>query len=95
VFRFSFSNHLSQATKSMAKGSFLIGLFLIGFGMLVFVLRDLFALLAAGLFFLAGFSAIGYAIKLFIATYRTNKNASDPHNAYRKNVQIHIEENIQ
>ena len=78
----------------MAKGSLLIGLFLIGFGMLVFILRDIFALLAATVFFLAGFSAIGYAIKLFIAIHRTNKNHSHPQNAYRKNVQIHIEDDF-
>ena len=76
----------------MAKGSFVLGLLLIGFGALVFILRDLFAFLAAAIFFLAGFSAISYSIKLLITMHKMKKNISNPHNAYRENVQIHIED---
>ena len=83
------SNHFSQATKGFAKGSFFMGLFLIGLGMLVFVLRDIFAFLAAGIFFLAGFSAIGYSIRLLIAARRMGKSSKD---GYRENVQIHYRE---
>lgn len=43
VFRFFLSEQASQATKGLAKGSLVLGLLLIGFGMLVFVLRDIFA----------------------------------------------------
>jgi hypothetical protein len=75
-----------EAGKSIAKGSLLLGLFLIGFGMLVFILRDIFAFLAAAVFFMAGFSAIGYAIRIFWASRRRTK----PEDAYRDNVQIHI-----
>ena len=86
MLRFFFSQDMaSQVTKGMAKGSLVTGLFLIGFGMLVFVLRDLFAFLAAAIFFMAGFSAIGYAIKLFLIS---GKNKSDD-SAYRENVKIH------
>ena len=86
----SYSNIFSQGTKSLAKGSFFLGLFLIGFGMLVFILRDLFALLAAAIFFLAGFSAIGYAIKLFISARNIGRTTnSEP---FRDNVQIHYSE---
>jgi hypothetical protein len=94
VLRFFFSNQMSQATKGLAKGCLLAGLFLIGFGMLVFILRDLFALLAAGVFFLAGFSSIIYGIKLFAAARKMNKGTSGPHEGYRENVQIHIEEHF-
>jgi len=90
--RFFFSNHVSQATKGLAKGSLILGLLLIGFGMLVFVLRDLFALLAAAIFFIGGFSAIGYGIKLFIAAHRMGRDISDTDGAYRKNVNIRAEE---
>jgi hypothetical protein len=85
------SNLFSQATRKMAKGSFFTGLFLIGFGMLVFVLRDLFAFIAAAIFFMAGFSAIGYAIKLFWATRQIGK-PGDSSDGYRDNVRIHYHE---
>ena len=44
-------NPFRQATQGLAKGALITGLFLIGFGMLVFVLRDLFAFIAAAIFF--------------------------------------------
>lgn len=76
---------MREAGRNLAKGTLILGLFLIGFGMLVFVLRDLFAFLAAAVFFMAGFSAIGYAIRIFWATRRMKP----PHNQYRENVEIH------
>ena len=81
-------NPFQQATAGMARGTLVIGLLLIGFGMLVFILRDLFAFLAAALFFMAGFSAIGYAIKLFLIQHKMKK--SD--NVYREGVEIHFNE---
>jgi hypothetical protein len=92
VFRFFFSEQASQATKGLAKGSLALGLLLMGFGMLVFILRDIFALLAAAVFFIGGFSAIGYAIRLFVASHRMKKGGSSPDGAYRENVNIRIEE---
>jgi len=92
LLRFIFSNQVSQATKGLAKGSLVLGLLLIGFGMLVFILRDLFALLAAAIFFIGGFSSIGYAIKLFIAAHRMRKGGSGPDGAHRENVNIRVEE---
>jgi hypothetical protein len=81
-------NPFREATRGLAKGSLITGLMLIGFGMLVFILRDLFAFLAAALFFVAGFSAMGYAIRLFILQHKMK----NPDDAYRKNVQIHYED---
>ena len=89
MFRFFMQDGISQATKGLAKGSFFFGLVLIGFGMLVFVLRDIFAIIAAGIFFLAGFSAICYGCKLFWAVRKFNRSAPSSENAYRENVQIH------
>ncbi len=89
MFRFFMQDDISRATKGIAKGSFFFGLLLIGFGMLVFVLRDIFAIIAAGIFFLAGFSAIGYGCKLFWAARKFNRTPGSSENAYRKNVQIH------
>ncbi|HDS85450.1 MAG TPA: hypothetical protein ENN97_09690 [Phycisphaerales bacterium] len=89
MFRFFYrGDPFSQAAKSLAWGAFITGLLLIGFGMLVFILRDLFAFLAAAIFFLAGFSAIGYAVRLMIARH-TMKNSD---NLYRDNVEIHFDD---
>lgn len=89
MLRFFFSNSFQQASKAIAKGSIVTGLLLIGFGMLVFVLRDIFAFLAAGVFFLAGLSSIFYGIRIFFASM---KKPSQDEEAYRRNVQIHIED---
>lgn len=86
MFRFFVrGNPFSQATGTMAKGSLVTGLLLIGFGMLVFILRDIFAFLAAAIFFMAGFSAIGYAVRLWIVQYKLKKSDQE----FRQNVQIH------
>jgi hypothetical protein len=81
-------NPFRQATRGLAKGSLITGLFLIGFGMLVFVLRDLFAFIAAAIFFLAGFSAIAYAIRLFILQWKMRNDKS----VYREGVEVHFED---
>ena len=81
---------MREAGKSIAKGALALGLFLIGFGMLVFVLRDLFAFLAAVIFFMAGFSSIWYAIRIFWST----RQMKPPHNQYRENVEIHRDEDF-
>jgi len=85
---FFHGNSFREATKGMAKGALVTGLILIGLGMLVWVLREIFALIAMIIFFMAGFSAIGYSIRLFILQHKM-KNTD---NAYRKNVQIRMEE---
>ena len=90
MFRFD-SNLFSQATRGMAKGSFFTGLLLIGFGMLVFVLRDVFAIIAAAIFFMAGISAILYSIKLFWVSSQMRKSG-DSRDGHRDNVQIHYRE---
>lgn len=74
MFRIFIKDPFSQATGAMAKGALIVGLLLIGFGLLVFVLRDLFAFIAAAIFFMAGFSAIGYAIRLWIIQYKLRKS---------------------
>lgn len=91
MFRMFFQGDpMRQATRGLAKGAFVTGLLLIGFGMLVFILRDLFAFLAAALFFMAGFSAIGYAVRLFLLQRRMKDR--DDTGPCRHNVQIHYEE---
>jgi hypothetical protein len=88
-FRF-YSNAVSQASRNFAAGIFVVGLMLIGFGFLIYILRDLFAVLFAGVFCLAGVGCGITAFKIFLFQRRIDQaNPSDP---YRENVRIHIEE---
>jgi hypothetical protein len=86
MFQFFFSRPVEQQVgRTLVRGSLFGGLLLIGFGMLVFILRDLFAFLAAAVFFIAGFSAIGYAIRTWILLLKMKRFGNDG----RENVRIH------
>ena len=87
-FRF-YTNTVSQASKSFASGLFIVGLLLIGFGYLVFVLRDLFALLAAAVFVIAGAGCGITALKIYLFQRRIDRASADE--PYRENVRIRIE----
>lgn len=87
MFRFFFiKDPFRQAGRSLAVGALLTGLFLIGFGLLVFVLRDLFAFLAAAVFFAAGFTTLGYALRVYWLTRQMDREQK----SYRENVEIHF-----
>ena len=88
-FRF-YSNAVSQASRNFAAGLFIVGLLLIGFGFLVYVLRDLFAVLFAAVFCIAGVGCGITALKIFLFQRRLDK--VDSNEPYRENVRIHIEE---
>ena len=90
-FRF-YTNAISQASRNFAAGLFITGLLLIGFGFLVYILRDLFAVLAAIVFFVAGVGCGITAVKIFWAQHKLDKMNSDDPQGYRENVRIHIEE---
>jgi len=92
-FRF-YTNAISQATRSIASGIFILGLLLIGFGFLVYVLKEVFAILAAIIFSVAGAGCLITAVKIFWAQRKLDKIDSDDSQDYRKNVQIHIEEHF-
>jgi hypothetical protein len=87
-----YANAISQASKRAAAGLFITGLLLIGFGLLVYILRDLFAILAAIIFFVAGVGCAVTAAKILLAQRRFKKAGRDDSGLYRENVQIHIEE---
>lgn len=91
MFRF-YTNAISQATRKMATGIFIVGLLLIGFGVLILALPELFAMLAALIFFIAGAGFAGTAIKIYLAQRKADKLTSDGSNDYRENVRIHIED---
>ena len=91
-FRF-YNNVISQASRNFAAGLFITGLLLIGFGFLVFVLRDLFAFLAFIVFFVVGIGCGTTAIKIFLAQRKLDKIDSDNGTMdFRRNVRIHIED---
>lgn len=84
---------ISQASRNFAAGLFITGLLLIGFGFLVYVLRDLFAVLASIVFFVCGVGCGITAIKIFLAQRELDKMSSDEGmTGYRRNVRIHTEE---
>jgi hypothetical protein len=84
---------ISQASRNFAAGLFITGLLLIGFGFLVYVLRDLFAVLASIVFFVCGAGCAITAIKIFLAQRELDKMSSDEGmTGYRRNVRIHTEE---
>jgi hypothetical protein len=91
MFRF-YTNAVSQASRSIATGIFTVGLLLIGFGILILALPELFAMLAAVIFFIVGAGCGVTAIKIFLAQRQIDKINSDDSQGYRENVQIHIED---
>jgi hypothetical protein len=89
-FRF-YTNMMSQASRSMASGILVVGLLLIGFGALIAALPELFAYLAAAVFFVAGAGCSAVAIKILWVQWRLDRMvAPDGSDAYRKNVRIHL-----
>jgi tellurite resistance protein TehA-like permease len=88
-FRF-YSNAVSQASRNFAAGLFIVGLLLIGFGFLVYVLKDLFAILFAAVFCIAGVGCGITALKIFLFQRKLDQaNLDEP---YRENVRIHLKE---
>jgi hypothetical protein len=91
-FRF-YSSLFSQASRTAALGILVIGLLLIGFGMLIMALPELFALLAAAVFFIGGLGCAATALKLLWAQRQFRKFTSDDNlSTYRQNVRIHTGE---
>jgi len=90
-FRF-YTNAISQASRTIAAGIFIVGLVLIGFGFMIYLLPRFFATLAAAVFFIAGLGCGITAVKIFLAQRHLDKISTDDSQDYRKNVKIHIEE---
>jgi hypothetical protein len=89
MFRFFVhGNPFRQAAKDAAKVSLFLGVFLIGLGLLVWLLKEIIAIVFMIIFFMAGFSAIGYAIRLFFAQWKMRKDKA----VYREGVEVHFED---
>ena len=90
-FRF-YTNAISQASRNFAAGLFIVGLLLVGFGSLIIAFSEIFAFLAAMIFFIAGIGCAITAVKIFWTQRQLGKLTRDDSQAYRRNVQIHVEE---
>lgn len=90
-FRF-YTNAISQASQKLGAGVFITGMLLIGFGFLIWVLRELFAMLFAVLFCIAGIGCIVTAVKIFCAGRKIGKSGEAEE--YRENVTIHTRDDF-
>jgi hypothetical protein len=90
-----YTNVLSQASRSVASGIMVVGLLLIGFGVVIVALPQVFAYLAAGVFFVAGLGCAATAIKILWAQRRIDRRHADDLDVYRKNVRIHTGEHYE
>jgi hypothetical protein len=87
-----YSNMISQASRRLAGGIFVIGLALISFGLLIYAAPKFFATIAAVFFFVIGFGTCGTAVKIFFAQCHIDKEIKNESAEYRENVRIRIEE---
>jgi len=71
-----------------------VGLLLIGFGFMIYLLPELFATLFAVVFCISGVGCGITAVKIFLAQKKLVDMDSDDSEDYRENVQIHIEEHF-
>jgi membrane protein implicated in regulation of membrane protease activity len=90
-FRF-YTNMISQASRRIAATIFIVGLLLIGFGVIILALPEIFAFLAAAVFFIAGIGCGITAVKIFWFQRKFVNLNRDESQDYRQNVQIHSEE---
>ena len=81
---------ISQASRRIAATIFIVGLLLIGFGVIILALPEIFAFLAAAVFFIAGCGVT--AVKIFWVQRKFANLNRDESQDYRQNVQIHSEE---
>jgi len=92
-FRF-YTNAVSRASRAFAAGTFIVGLLLIGFGFMIYLLPKLFATLFAVVFCVFGVGCGITAVKIFLAQKKLDDMESDDSEDYRENVQIHDKENF-
>jgi len=85
-----YSNSFNQLSKGYAKVLFILGLLLIGFGTLVWILKEVLAVIAAVIFIVVGCICCFNAIRIFISTVKANKKDDNG----RSNVKIRIEQDL-
>jgi cytochrome c biogenesis protein CcdA len=88
-----YPNSFNQVSKGFTKGLFVIGLLLIGFGTLVWVLKEVLAVIAAAIFIAAGFLCCFSSVRFFLAS-RKMRPFQDDSNGRSGNVKIRIEQDL-
>jgi hypothetical protein len=84
-----YSNSFSGISKGFAKGLFVTGLLIFGFGLLVWIFRQVLAVIAAAIFMVVGVVCCLNAIRIYYISWKSSRNDN---NAGRSdNVKIHIE----
>jgi Na+-transporting methylmalonyl-CoA/oxaloacetate decarboxylase gamma subunit len=86
---FNYTNAVSSASRGFARWLFIVALLLIGFGVLILAFPEVFAFLAALVFFITGLGVAGTAIKIYLAQRRFDKMNPPESQPYRENVKIH------
>lgn len=79
--------------KNLISGIIVCGLFLIGFGVMILAFPEIFALLAAIVFFIMGAGCFATAWKIYLAGRKFRKMTQDVTEAFRENVRVRDEEN--
>ena len=87
-FRYN-NNSLNQISRGFAKGLFVIGLLLIGFGTLVWILKEFLAIVAAAIFIIVGVGCCFKAVRLFFIT--SGSNSAKTSDDGRENVSVRID----
>ena len=93
VFRV-YSNAVSQATRGIATGILVVGLLLVGFGMLILAMPEVFAFLAACIFFMAGSGCALTAVEIYLAQRSMHQADAQDGTGYRSNVRIHTRDSL-
>ena len=88
VFRY-YNSAVSQASRSLAYMILVIGLMLMGFGVVIIAMPEVFAFLAAAVFFVMGLGCAMTALKIYLAQRRMRPPESTCSDVYRDNVRIH------
>lgn len=86
-----YSNAVSQASRTIATAISIVGMLLIGFGVLIMALPELFAFLAAAVFFIGGIGCGITAVKIFWTQHQVDQYSEETPQVYRKNVRVHRE----
>ena len=87
-----YTNMISQTSGAFAAGVFIVGLVLVGFGFMIFLLPRFFATLAALVFFIAGLGCAATSIRIFLSQRKLSQMSNEDSAAYRSNVRIRIDE---
>jgi len=85
-----YPNSFNQISKSYAKGLFIVGLLLIGFGTLVWILKEVLAVIAAAIFIVVGCGCCFNAVRILIGTMKTRQD----NDGRSGNVKVRIEQDL-